>query len=90
MTSIPTASSTFSSGTAPPLSPADGVTEAELKKKLAEWNKSIGEAASRLNSPVNDEKERNKAQQHYQELYHRRSEFMKEDRTGFVWLYLRK
>ena len=53
------------------VSPAEGLTEAEFKKKFAEWNKSIGEAVSQLNSAVNDEKKREKAQQHYQEIYKR-------------------
>jgi hypothetical protein len=75
---------------APLVSPADGLTETEFKKRFAEWNKSIGEAVSQMNSAVNDQKKREKAQQHYQDLYNRRSEFMKEDVTGFVWLYLRK
>ena len=44
----------------------------------------------RLNAPANDEKKQEEAQQDYQELYNQRSEFMKEDRTGFIWLYLRK
>ena len=74
----------------PLISPADNLTEAEFKKKFADWNKSIGEAAKQLNSAANDEKKRDEAQQRYQELYNQRSEFMKEDRTGFVWLYLRK
>jgi hypothetical protein len=30
------------------------------------------------------------AQKHFQEVYGQRAQFMKEDRTGFVWLYLRK
>ena len=75
---------------APLVSPADNLTEGEFKQKFADWNKSIGEAAKQLNSAANDPKKRDKAQQHYQELYNQRSEFMKEDRTGFVWLYLRK
>jgi hypothetical protein len=75
---------------APLISPVGNRTEGEFKKEFADWNKSIGEAARQLNSAVNDGKKREKAQQHYQELYNRRSEFMKEDRTGFVWLYLRK
>jgi hypothetical protein len=37
-----------------------------------------------------DEKPRNEAQQRVQKLYSERSQFMKEDRTGFVWLYLQK
>ncbi len=76
--------------TAPLVSPADGLSEAEFKKKFAEWHKSLGEAGNEMSSTGNDEKKRGKAQQHYQEVYNRRSEFMKEDRTGFVWLYLRK
>jgi FG-GAP-like repeat len=75
---------------APLVSPANGLTEGEFKKKFADWNKSIGEAASKLNSTADDENKRNAAQEHYQQLYQQRSEFMKEDRTGFVWLYLRK
>ena len=37
-----------------------------------------------------DDKERTKAQQRIQELYQERTKFMKEERTGFIWLYLRK
>jgi hypothetical protein len=72
------------------ISPADHVTEGEFKKKFADWNKSISDAAPRLNSPGKDEKSQNDARERYQELYNRRSDFMKEDRTGFVWLYLQK
>jgi hypothetical protein len=74
----------------PLISPVGKLTEGEFKKRFADWNKSIGEAANQLNAAANDQKKRDKAQQHYQELYNQRSEFMKEDRTGFVWLYLQK
>jgi hypothetical protein len=37
-----------------------------------------------------DEAKRAKAQQRIQELYSNRSSFIKEDMTGFVWLYLQK
>ena len=37
-----------------------------------------------------DEKEQAKARESFQKLYEQRSEFMKEDRTGFVWLYVQK
>ena len=30
------------------------------------------------------------SQEEYDKVYGKRSEFMKEERTGFVWLYLRK
>jgi hypothetical protein len=72
------------------ISPTGNLTQTEFKKKHADWTKSISEAATRLNSNVNDEKKRNEAQQRYQELYRQRGEFMKEDMTGFVWLYLQK
>ena len=37
-----------------------------------------------------DAKERAKASEEFSKVYGRRSEFMHEDRTGFVWLYLQK
>jgi hypothetical protein len=72
------------------VSPADKVTESEFKQKFADWQKSFSEAGKELNSTANDPKKQNEAQRRYQQLYNQRSEFMKEDRTGFVWLYLRK
>lgn len=72
------------------MSPADGLTENDLKQKFADWRKSVNEASQQLNSTVKDDKERNEAHQRFQELYNQRSKFMKEDSTGFVWLYLRK
>jgi hypothetical protein len=72
------------------ISPADHLTEGDFRKRFDEWKKTIDEAATRLNAAGDDDKKRTEAQVHYQELYNRRSEFMKEDRTGFVWLYLRK
>ncbi|APW61135.1 FG-GAP-like repeat-containing protein [Paludisphaera borealis] len=74
----------------PLISPSGTLTEAEFKKKFADWNASIGEAAKELNAAGADPKKQNEAQQRYQKLYDQRSDFMKEDRTGFVWLYLRK
>lgn len=70
------------------VSPAKGLTDADLKTKYAEWEKKFQEALKALNS--GDEKARAQANQEYQKLYQRRSEFMQEDRTGFVWLYVRK
>jgi hypothetical protein len=72
------------------ISPAGSLSEIEFKKKLADWNKSIDKVSTQLSSSVNDAEKRNQAQERYQTLYSQRSEFMKEDRTGFVWLYLRK
>jgi hypothetical protein len=76
--------------TTPLISPADNVAEGEFKQKFADWNKSLMEASKELNSSDNDPKKQNEARERYQKLYSQRSEFMKEDMTGFVWLYLRK
>jgi hypothetical protein len=37
-----------------------------------------------------DAKARQKANEEYQKVYRQRSAFMREERTGFVWLYLQK
>jgi hypothetical protein len=71
------------------ISPADGLSEDEFKKRYAEWTKASGEAGEKMQAAKNDEG-RQKAQQRFQVLYQERAKFMKEDRTGFVWLYLRK
>ena len=70
------------------ISPADGLSEGEFKQKFAEWTKSQQEVVAQLNSDA-DENKQAEARKRYQELYERRTEFMREDRTGFVWLYLR-
>jgi len=71
------------------VSPAEGLSDAEFRKKYAEWEKSF-QAALASYSSARDTKAREKASQEYQKLYGRRSEFMSEEMTGFVWLYLRK
>ena len=43
-----------------------------------------------MSSAAKDQKKKNEALERYQELYKRRNEFMTEDRTGFVWIYVRK
>jgi FG-GAP-like repeat len=75
---------------APLLSPADGLSEKEFKKRFEEWTKARGEASRKMQAVGNDEKEQAKAQQRMQDLYQQRTQFMKEERTGFIWLYLRK
>jgi hypothetical protein len=72
------------------ISPADGVSEEQFKTRFADWTKQRDEVSQKLSAANNDAKEFRKAQQSFQEIYNRRNEFMKEDRTGFVWLYLRK
>lgn len=71
-------------------SPAKGVTEEEFTKKHAAWQKEFQAAAAKLNKPEDDQQTRAKANEEYQKLYQKRSEFMKEEMTGFVWVYLQK
>ncbi len=72
------------------ISPAKKVSEKEFKKRYAEWKEAVAKASQELNSTLEDEKAQGEAQERFQKLYNERSEFMKEDRTGFVWLYLQK
>jgi hypothetical protein len=74
------------------VSPAKGVNEEEMKKKLAEWNKELQAAYSAQAKPGEkvDEKEQEKLQEKIGRLYEGRSKFMTEERTGYVWVYLRK
>jgi hypothetical protein len=69
------------------VSPAKGLSEEAFKEKFAAWQ----EASARVTKDMSqgaDAAKRSNAQQEYQKLYQQRSEFMNEDRTGFVWLYL--
>jgi hypothetical protein len=72
------------------ISPAGNLSEKEYNQKFAEWNKSINETSTQLNGAVNDGKQQGAARERYQELHNQRTTFMKEDRTGFVWLYVRQ
>src|SRR5262245_34887832 len=72
------------------ISPAPNLTEKQFKEKFDEWNQSVSKASAEINATDKDEKARNEAIQKLQKLYSERSQFMKEDRTGFVWLYLQK
>jgi hypothetical protein len=70
------------------VSPANGLSDAEFNKKYAEWQKEYQAALKALSLP--DTKGNAQAQQEYQKVYNRRAEFMREEMTGFVWLYLQK
>lgn len=68
------------------VSPVDGLSEEDYLKKLAKWQEKSN-ALQRQESDPEKEKARNEK---FRELYFARSEFMKEDSTGFVWVYFRK
>ena len=68
------------------VTPAKGLSDADLKKKLARWQGEV-QAAAEVMSKAADDKSRTKAREEYDKVYQRRSEFMKQEMTGFVWLY---
>jgi hypothetical protein len=71
------------------VSPAEGLSGEEFKRRQAAWQEEFTEALEAYQGASDDE-ERQKLSRKYSELYGQRSKFMTEDRTGFVWLYLRK
>lgn len=97
------------------VSPAKGLSDEEMIKKAAEWQKEFEKVQAAM-TPLQEaymkmaqekkgakeetkeqkeareklEKEMNKASEEYSKLYEKRAEFMKEEMTGFVWLYVRK
>jgi len=71
------------------ISPAEGLGAEEFAKKFADWQGAI-KAATELRSTADDPKAQGRANEEYVKVYKRRAEFMHEEMTGFVWLYLRK
>jgi hypothetical protein len=72
------------------VAPAKGLSAEEFKKKFAAWQSAVAAASKELSSTTADRAKRTKANEEFTKLYQQRSEFMKEDRTGFVWLYVQK
>lgn len=60
----------------------DGVSKEEFPKRYKEWSEELAEAQKALRNEDNYEK--------FRKAYESREDFMREDSTGFVWLYLRK
>jgi hypothetical protein len=69
------------------VSPAKGIGAEEFKKKFVAWQKAFGDVSKKLPS---DPTQLKRAVEEELKVYNQRSEFMKEERTGFVWLYLQK
>ena len=69
---------------------AKGVSAEEFKKKFTAWQNAAAAATKELSSETADQTKRTKANEEFIKIYNQRTEFMKEDRTGFVWLYLQK
>jgi hypothetical protein len=71
-------------------SPAKGVSREEFDTKRKEWDVKMEQIAQEMNDEKADDEKRNKAREKFQKHYEERNKFMKEERTGFVWLYLQK
>jgi hypothetical protein len=72
------------------IAPAKGLSAAEFKKKAAAWQKAIDTVSKELSSQTADQAQRTKANEEFNRLYSQRAQFVREERTGFVWLYLQK
>ena len=72
------------------IAPAKGLSTEEFKKKFAEWQKAVEEMSKKINNEKASQEEREKANKEFRKVYQQKTEFMTEDRTGFVWLYVRK
>ncbi len=72
------------------VSAAKGLSEEEFKKEYANWQETFKVASEKARSAAGDADQRNAANQRLNDLYSKRAKFMLEERTGFVWLYLRK
>ncbi|MDA7519537.1 hypothetical protein N8522_06075 [Akkermansiaceae bacterium] len=55
-----------------------------------QWAKKIAAVQKRLQTSESSKEEQQKVMKEFQTLIKSRSEFQKEERTGFVWLYLGK
>ncbi len=72
------------------VAPVAGMSDADHRQKFADWQKAHQAASAELSKPADDVAKQEERQKRAQELYQKRKEFMKEDSTGFVWLYLQK
>jgi hypothetical protein len=71
------------------IAPAKGVSPEDFKKKFAAWQQVFREASKKVASET-DQAKRAKANEERMKVYNQKTEFMKEEMTGFVWLYLQK
>ena len=70
------------------ISPAEGFADDDLSSKYEVWIMKVRKASE--DSRVAEGKFKEKARDKLNALYKQRSEFMTEDMTGFVWLYVQK
>jgi hypothetical protein len=68
---------------------AKGVSQNKYRQKVQSW-KNAFDAAIKTTEESKDDKERDAAQKKIHELFEERAGFMKEEGTGYVWLYKQK
>ncbi len=71
------------------ISPAKGVSDEEFVRRRKEWQEKMA-AARKETDGVEDSEKLKPIMERINKLYEQKKEFMNEDRTGFVWLYVRK
>ena len=67
-----------------------GVSDVESSRKQTQWNKDLAEASKEYQAAAGDKDKAAAARDKMLKIYAQRSEFIIEDSTGFVWLYLQK
>jgi hypothetical protein len=76
------------------ISPAAGLSDVDLNKRYAEWKDAYASAQKEVTAAMEQgRQDQEKLQPLYErmnQLYGERKQFMNEDRTGFVWVYVQK
>ena len=72
------------------IAPVKGLSREDFKQKFSDWQNAFEAASAALSTANRDAKVQAKASEEYRKVYSRRAEFMIEEMTGFVWLYLQK
>ena len=71
-------------------SPAKGLSEKEARARMAEWQKEVDELMIVLRDRKASAKDRQDASKRYNDLYRQKSKYVRQEMTGFVWLYVQK
>jgi len=72
------------------VTPGKGLSKEEFQKKFAKWQEDFKAAQAALSKSSGDAKTQKAAMDEYRKVFDSRSQFMKEEMTGFVWLYTQK
>jgi hypothetical protein len=70
--------------------PVHGLSEEEFNRRRAAWQAEYDRLSRQVESADGDQAGLERATARLQELYQEQTEFMTQERTGFVWLYLQK